>query len=375
MNKIRLGDLCAVVKNLPDGKAAGLLGVSNELWKHSGNLVLGCLLNLLNSCLMYGNVLALWKCTWISIIPKPYEWEEFLKDTSTQLPVFVIGLIIKNALEKSRELWMVLQDMWKAYDSVLDRLDQNEVFSPLLWRIFYDPLLCEIKSQEHLCGYRIDLRFVAKSGRVESQAEITSFFTAGAFVDDTIWVGSSQAATQCILDVASEFFVLNNISINTEKTVTILFNQKVKDIFLTISDTPIAVAKKGESHHYLGIFLSMKGLSKPSLLKVHSDVHFFSNVVLRKAIFDKQFCYLVSSVLQPIISYRIQFSFISSAICFRWNAIIRRGLKFKAHLLRDFLMIALLHPSFYGVKTFAQVQSESKSLSIINFVNAPDILG
>ncbi|KAG9303888.1 hypothetical protein G9A89_005798 [Geosiphon pyriformis] len=59
INEIWLGDLCAVVKNLPDGKAAGLSDVSNELWKHCDNLVLSCLLNLLNSCLMHRDVLAL----------------------------------------------------------------------------------------------------------------------------------------------------------------------------------------------------------------------------------------------------------------------------------------------------------------------------
>ncbi|KAG9292092.1 hypothetical protein G9A89_017992 [Geosiphon pyriformis] len=98
---------------------------------------------------------------------------------------------------------------------------------------------------------------------------------------------------------------------------------------------------------------------------MHSDVHFFSNVVLHKAISDKQFCYLVLSILQSIISYRIQFSFIL-------NAIIRKSLKFKAHLPHNFLITVLLHFSFYGIKTFIQVQSESKSSSIINFANAPD---
>ncbi|KAG9292712.1 hypothetical protein G9A89_008300 [Geosiphon pyriformis] len=378
MNEIRLGDLCNIVKNLPDGKAAGLLG-------HSSDIVLGCLLNLLNSCLVHKDVPALWKCAWISMIPKLYKWEGcltniwpivlietarkilskilsdrisaaynifdvlrsdnflVLRGISTQLPVFVIGSIIEDALEKDRELWLVLQDMWKAYNSVgwfhlrfslrtnrimtdfglsdgykvLNGLDQGK-------RIFYDPLLCKIKSQEHLCEYRIDSRLVAKSGRVESQAGMTSFFVVGAF-----------------------FFAFNDIFINTEKTVTIPFNQRVKDIFLTISGTPIAVAKKGESHHYLGIFLSTEGLSKPSLLKAHLDVHFFSNV----------------------------FSFVSSAVCSRWDAIIRRDLKFKTHLSCDFSMVTLLHLLFYGIKTFVQIQSESKLSSIINFMNALGILG
>ncbi|KAG9291584.1 hypothetical protein G9A89_022003 [Geosiphon pyriformis] len=44
------------------------------------------------------------------------------------------------------------------------------------------------------------------------------------------------------------------------------------------------------------------------------------------------------------------------------------------HLLHNFLTTTLSHLSFYGIKTFVQVQSKSKLSSIINFVNAPDIL-
>ncbi|KAG9296141.1 hypothetical protein G9A89_014733 [Geosiphon pyriformis] len=71
-----MGELLSVVGDLPDGKAAGLSGVPNELWKHGG------------------------------------------EGTSTQSPVFAVGLVIEDAIKKDRELWLVLQDMRKAYDSV-----------------------------------------------------------------------------------------------------------------------------------------------------------------------------------------------------------------------------------------------------------------
>ncbi|KAG9286603.1 hypothetical protein G9A89_005371 [Geosiphon pyriformis] len=76
-----------------------------------------------------------------------------------------------------------------------------------------------VKKHEQLCGYRIDSRFVAKSGRIEMSEGKTSFLAADAFVNDTIWVKSSQAFMQYILNIANEFFVINNISINNNKTV------------------------------------------------------------------------------------------------------------------------------------------------------------
>ncbi|KAG9303096.1 hypothetical protein G9A89_005054 [Geosiphon pyriformis] len=49
-------ELHLVVNSLPNDKAAGLFGIPNELWKCSGEEVMGCLLELLNICLMVGNV-------------------------------------------------------------------------------------------------------------------------------------------------------------------------------------------------------------------------------------------------------------------------------------------------------------------------------
>ncbi|KAG9298361.1 hypothetical protein G9A89_003178 [Geosiphon pyriformis] len=217
---------------------------------------------------------------------------------------------------------------------VHDGLDQGEIFSPLLWRIFYDPLLCEI-----------DTKFVVRSGRVESSSELSSFFAAGAFVDDTIWVGDCQASTH------------------------------VKVASLHISGQLISIAKKSKIHRYLGIFLSTEGLSKPSVAKAHSDVCFFVNVMLKKAIMDKQFLYLVLAVLQPIISYRTQFSFVSMDVCCKWDVLVWRGLKSKAHLLHDFPVEALYHLLLYGLKSFKQVQSKCKMAAVVLFSNASGIFG
>ncbi|KAG9307038.1 hypothetical protein G9A89_003089 [Geosiphon pyriformis] len=241
---------------------------------------------------------------------------------------------------------------------VHDGLDQGE-------KIFYDPLLCEIKRQEHLCKYRIISNFVAKSGRVESSSGKFFFFAAGAFVNDTIWVGNGQALTQHILDIASKFFEINNISINNDKTVVILINPRVVNASLLISDRPIFIAKGDESHRYLGIFLSTEGLFKPSFAKTHADVRFFFNMVFRKAISNKQFFYLVSAVLQPIICYHTQFSFVTKRVCQRSKAL----------LPKDFPNKALHHPSLYSLKSFEQVQIESKIALVIGFSNASGILG
>ncbi|KAG9286417.1 hypothetical protein G9A89_014583 [Geosiphon pyriformis] len=274
-----------------------------------------------------------------------------LKDMTTQSPIFAIGSVVKDALEKNRELWLVLQNMYKAYDLC----------------IFYDLLLCKVKRQESVYGYRLNFYFISKTGRADPQAGLTSFFAASAFVDNMIWVGSSQAATQHILNVVSEFFRFNNISINNDKTVAIPINCRVTNSYLTISGLPISITKKEECHHYLGIFLSTEGLSRPSLVKVHMNVQFFANFVLKKVVSDKQFAYLVSAVLFLIVYYRTQFSYVSLNVCNKWNAMICKGLKSKAGLPFNFPNDALHHSSLYGLRTFEQIQTKSKSAFVLSW--------
>ncbi|KAG9305027.1 hypothetical protein G9A89_007430 [Geosiphon pyriformis] len=215
-------------------------------------------------------------------------------------------------------------------------------------------------------GYRVHNGLdQSETGWIESGRSLTSYFSAGTFVNDTIWVGNCQAFTQYALDIASEFFEVNDISINNKKTVAISINQGVKVASLSICEQPISIAKKDKAHCYLGIFLFTEGLSKPSVAKAHADIRFFVNIVLKKTIMDKQFLYLVLAVLQLIVSYCIQFSFVPSSVCH----------KFKTCLPHDFLDAALYYPLLYGLKPFEQVQSEGKVAALIMFFNTPDILG
>ncbi len=109
----------------------------------------------------------------------------------TELPIKIMNMIIKDAKEHNKLVWILLQDLSKAYDRVdliilrkaMERvkiptscinfildfftyrknavltkgglsdyydvkigIDQRKVISPLLWCIYFDPLLCEINN-------------------------------------------------------------------------------------------------------------------------------------------------------------------------------------------------------------------------------------
>ncbi|KAG9304656.1 hypothetical protein G9A89_020220 [Geosiphon pyriformis] len=59
----------------------------------------------------------------------------------------------------------------------------------------------------------------------------------------------------------------------------------------------------------------------------------------------------------------------------KWDVMLKKGLKSKAGLSRDFPNKALCHPSLYGLKSFEQVQSKGKLAALILFSNSSGILG
>ncbi|KAG9283982.1 hypothetical protein G9A89_005489 [Geosiphon pyriformis] len=348
MGVISSNELLLVVNDLPDGKAAGLSDIPNELWKCGSNRMLGYFLRLLNACLLVSGVpvLVLTNTQPIALIETARKilskilsdrifsvYSKFgvlqgdnfsvLKSTSIQSLVFTIGSV-ENALEKDWELWLVFQNIHKTYDSVgfirfFGGIHSNRINRVMtdfsltgryrVWngldqgeRIFYDSLLRKVKRHKHLCGYQIDTKFVART------------------------VSNYQTSMQYALNIASKFFAINDISINNKKT--------------------------SKAHRYLGIFLSTEGLFKSSVIKVHSDVCFFVNVMLRKVIINKQFFYLVVTVLQPI-----------------------KGFRSKAHLSHDFPVKALHHFLLYGLKSFQQLQLKCKSATVVSFFNALGIFG
>ncbi|KAG9287260.1 hypothetical protein G9A89_008890 [Geosiphon pyriformis] len=254
-----------------------VFSLSNDKAKHCDKAVLNMLLVFLNFCLSDESVPSSWKETWVSIIPKPYKWEGTARK--------ILFKILSNGISLACSTFdvlcgdnfsLVLQDMRKAYDSVgwkhleknLTRIKMYSKFICFFDSIYKNCTNCvmtdfglmsgywvhddldqgEIFSLLLVCGYRLNSYFISKNSCAESWAELSFFFTAGTFVDDTIW--------------------------------------------------------------YLGIFLSTKGLSKPSLAKANSNVCFFTNLVLWKTVSDKQLLYLVLAVLHPIVSYRTQFSFV-----------------------------------------------------------------
>ena len=148
------------LQQLPNNKACSSSGISYEMLKHAGNNFLQAITNLLNRCLELQQIPKQWKEGIIFPISKKPTFDGNLNNTrpisliehikklytkiltnhlnlaltskqilspfnyialpgnSTSIPIHILNNIIEDSYCNSEQLWLLSQDMSKAYDSV-----------------------------------------------------------------------------------------------------------------------------------------------------------------------------------------------------------------------------------------------------------------
>jgi len=236
--------------------------------------------------------------------------------------VHIMNNILEDARQKNNELWILFQDIRKAFDSVglemlkksleriklpknavsfilslyekrkikvitnfgltkefeaKDGLDQGEVISPLAWRIFYDPLLCTVQKTKNL-GYEMTTKWPTDI-TYNLTKELSHRQAVLAYADDTTWIAKSKKELQDIINISNEFYEINDIEINSKKSelIAINVNKKCKGedqlaIIVGKSQNKVYAKKETDLARHLGVWISSRGKPSLSLNIVRNEV-------------------------------------------------------------------------------------------------------
>ncbi|GBC46185.2 reverse transcriptase [Rhizophagus irregularis DAOM 181602=DAOM 197198] len=282
--------------------------------------------------------------------------------SSTFEPLRIINEIIQDANENNKELWILSLDMSKAYDrvnifmlekamqhfkipssfinltkelflgrknsvftagglsnpyDVMVGIDQGEIISPLLWYIYYNPLLTAIQ-QEHFGYQKSELLLKKKNFNFNEKIEL-------------------------------EFG-----------------NQKIK----------IKPKGKTESLRILGVWFNIYNDNNFIKQQAFDEVKNLSNNLLKnKCITDKISSYIFNAVILPCIEYRTQMIILSEKDCEKIMVPYRKKFKNKLKLASTAPNIIMELNLLYNIHSIFDNQLQAKVNNFIIQINDQGILG
>jgi len=341
---------------------------------------------------------------------------------STQEPIHLLNNICEDAREKNKELWICLQDTAKAFDTVNltmlnkamerikiptkaiefiinlfknrilkvitdfgltqeiitgDGLDQGETISPLLWRIFYDPLINKIQNNPDL-GYVMSTKW-RKDLNLHHQEKMELKVAATAFMDDTVWISSSQKNMQKILDEAAIFYKANDSQINSKKSILIAINapkeDQNKEILIGPNKDPLKKLPKEAFARYLGIWIGEKNQKSFTYNLLQREIYQITHSLKKKKTTDKQILYILNRVLMPRLEYRSQCCFFNERECTKLTAKYMGTFKNSINISSTCPNSVALHKGIYSLKSMWELQNEALISNFTNRINDINNLG
>ncbi|CAB5359699.1 unnamed protein product [Rhizophagus irregularis] len=155
-------------------------------------------------------------------------------------------------------------------------IDQGEIISPLLWIIFYDPLLDRLRKSD--LGFKISAKEQLDIYEGLTRDKQLRFPACG-YMDDTSFLTNSKLDMERILKIADSFYTLNDIKINKKKSALLIrFKEKKKlknEINLQFGNEEIGIQpiQHNGSERFLGVWINMYNKSQHIQQQVKNEIN------------------------------------------------------------------------------------------------------
>ena len=452
-------EVLQIISRLPNGKACGPTGISYEMIKHLSHQCITILTALFNRCLSLNTIPQSWKHGRIYPIPKNNAFDGNLNLTrsisliehvrkiytkvltnrlnkvfsmypilspfnyvalpgnSTSIPIHILNNLIEDANCNYKELWLLSQDMSKAYNlvnfdlfrhalyclslpqpiiniltdllnnhqnevitnfgltdsyQVQNGIDQGETITPLLWRIYYDPLITHIHST--FPGYSISTSW-STNLKNSTTSNLETNCSVLAYMDDTLWIASSQEELANILLTAESFYNMANIKVNPTKSI--LSSNAKPNTYCPISFNSeiLPLWPAYQPFKFLGCWFTLNNKYIKQSQLILSESSQLVKIASTKQITDTQARYIINTVITPTIEYRLHNIVLNQSTC---DKIFKQHInlvKHKAKLCRTIPTSILLHPHIYNIKNIWDIQLQHHIPNFIKCLNNTSLLG
>ncbi|GBB85768.1 hypothetical protein RclHR1_12200001 [Rhizophagus clarus] len=226
----------------------------------------------------------------------------------------MINKIIQDANENNKELWLLSQDLGKAYDRVNIFILKKAMKLITAYGLTdpYDVLIEQCK-----LGYTIEVPKIALNKFYgENTTEETESLTisSSAYMDDTQWLASNQSNLENIFEIADFFYRLNDIQVNKEKFELLVIyknrghRSRLKPhelVTLKFSSDSIFITPVSpqSSIRILGIYFDERNAFQSTIKRINDEINDIRQKYVRKRITDKHMIYIFNSVIIPRIVY------------------------------------------------------------------------
>eukprot|EP00741_Cyanophora_paradoxa_P008225 tig00000025_g7959.t1 len=275
----------------------------------------------------------------------------FRKAKATDDALHLMVAILEDAKEHRKPIYLLLQDIRRAYDSVS-------------WASM-ELSLRRIGAPRRKGGAGV--AYVMGMG--EDDADFApARVTGSAYADDTQWMSGSAEGIQMLADVASEFFRLHDIAVNARKTEFAYNNVSPEPEPPLLGNPRVPVGKKlkpGEHFKLLGVYLTANLSWKEQIRQMETQARETVAVIARKQLTAQEACYVVEAVVQARIAYGLKVTPLTERQCDRLDAIWMRVVKHHGGLAASTSNYALWSHGTYSLPRTAHMMAKNQITDLL----------